>query len=116
MANKNRTECGCEGFYDESGSCLPYDPAVHVEVPCPPNPFWTWLGGLTTDDWIGGTNFGIQMCKLFGGCGNMGAGSYSDPNSPAYMIYMQEQRRKTNSIIIIGLVVAASLFYVAYKN
>ena len=120
MANKNKTECGCEGFYEETGSCLPYDPAIHLTEPCPPNKFWSgigkWLEGTTQEQWVGGTYFGIQMCQLLGGCGKMVAGSWSDPNSPAYLQYLKEERRKTNAMIMIGLLIAAALFYVAYQN
>mgnify|MGYP003130540162 CR=1 FL=1 len=112
----NKEQCECQGFYDGAGGCLPYDPSIHPEEPCPPNPFWSWLSSITQEQWIGGTNFGIQMCQLFGGCGNLGAGSYSDPNSQAYMMYIKEQRRKTNTIIIIGLLIAASLFWAASKK
>ena len=121
MPNINQTECDCMGFYDPSGACLPYDPQIHTEEPCPSGGFWgsvgSWFGGTTQEQWIGGTQFGIQMCQLFGGCGNLGAGSYSDPNSQAYMQYVAEQRRKTNTIIIVGIViVAVVLFAMLYKK
>ena len=116
----NKEQCDCMGFFVGGDSCLPYDPSIHPEEPCPPNQFWSgignWFSNVTQEQWIGGTNFGIQMCQLFGGCGNLGAGSYSDPNSQAYMMYIKEQRRKTNTIIIIGLLIAASLFWAASKK
>lgn len=119
MANPNKTECDCMGFYDPSGACLPYDPEIHPEEPCPSS-FWAsvgnWFAGTSQEDWIGGTQFGIQMCQLFGGCGNLGAGSYSDPNSQAYMQYVAEQRRKTNTIIIVGMAIIVVVLFVAFKK
>ena len=109
------------GFYDEANAgCLPYDPEVDPIEPCPPSQFWSglgnWFTNTTQDDWIGGTNFGIQMCKLFGGCGGIGAGSYSDPNSPAFLMYMKEQRRKTNTIIIISIVMIGVVIWALNKK
>ena len=98
------------GFYDGQGGCVPYDPNIHTSEPCEGGflgGIVDWFSNTTQEQWVGGTNFGIQMCKLFGGCGGIGAGSYSDPNSPAFMIYMQEQRRKTNTIIIVVLLMIA---------
>lgn len=107
------------GFYDPSGACLPYDPAVHQQEPCPSG-FWSglgnWFSGLTQEQWIGGTNFGIQMCKLFGGCGGIGAGDYDDPNSSAYLMYIKEQRRKTNTIIIISIVMIGVTIWALNKK
>ena len=116
----NRRYCECMGFYDGAGSCLPYDPEIHEAEPCPPNQFWggifDWFSNTTTDQWIGGTAFGIQMCKLFGGGGGYMAGGYGDPHSPAYMMYMQEQRRKTNTMIIMGIILIILVFWAIYKK
>jgi hypothetical protein len=118
VANLNKSECECMGFYDGAGGCLPYDPEIHTSEPCPSGFFGgiaNYLSGITQEQWIGGTAFGIQMCKLFGGCGGIGAGSYSDPNSPAYLMYIREQRKKTNTIIILSLVIIGLVIWSVNK-
>ena len=121
MANKNKSECSCMGFYDEAAMmCIPHDPATDPMEPCPKNPFWgnvgKWLEGTTQEQWVGGATFGVQMCQIFGGCQNLGGWAGNDPNSAQYQEYLRQERRKTNAMILVGVLIAASLFYLAYKK
>ena len=120
MANKNETECNCEGFYNEADMmCIPYDKGASGTKPCP-NKFWSgigkWLEGTTQEQWLGGATFGVQMCQIFGGCQNLGGYGGTDPNSAQYQEYVRQERRKTNAMILVGVLIAASLFYLAYKK
>jgi hypothetical protein len=95
MANLNKTECDCFGFYDPSGGCLPYDPEVHTTEPCPNN-FWGTVGGW---DWQNISDNAMQW--------GYALGIFTPPNAvsmenQAYMMELQRQKDQM-MYIMVGL-------------
>lgn len=98
MANLNKEMCDCMGFYDPSGGCMPYDPEVHSEEPCPGS-FWEtaagWDWGAISDNAM---NWGYAL------------GIFRPPNQNnlSNQLYMQELQRQRQQMtyIFVGLGVA----------
>lgn len=94
MANINKEMCECMGFYDPSGSCTPYDPAIHPEEPCPSN-FWSNVGSW---NWGAISDTALQWGYAFG---------FLQPPSQnletqMYMMELERQRRQT-TMLMVGL-------------
>tara|TARA_R110002051_G_scaffold167871_1_gene238562 strand:- start:1300 stop:1629 length:330 start_codon:yes stop_codon:yes gene_type:complete len=96
MANLNKTECECNGFYDNAGGCLPYDPTIHTTKPCPN----VW-NSIASWNWREISETGLEW--------GYGLGLLERPDrtdNTLYMMELERQRRQTQ-YIMIGLVIIA---------
>jgi hypothetical protein len=97
MANLNKTECGCMGFYDASGGCtpalMPEDP--NYINPCPNN-FWGTVGGW---DW---NAIGENALTWGYALGVFQAPNGATMENQAYMMELQRQKDQM-MYIMIGL-------------
>jgi len=95
MANLNKSECECMGFYDPSGGCTPYDPQIHATEPCPNN-FWGTVGGL---DW---NAIGDNALTWGYALGIFQSPNAANMENQAYMMELQRQKDQM-MYIMIGL-------------
>lgn len=96
MANKNKTMCNCEGFYNEEQNiCEPLQ--ANSPDPCPTT-FWGGLG-----NWLS-TNVSI------GGYGGAGATNYYGGTPPA------QTKDNTLMYVLLGIVVIGIIYFVVKKK
>tara|TARA_R110000824_G_scaffold378430_4_gene569989 strand:- start:3959 stop:4300 length:342 start_codon:yes stop_codon:yes gene_type:complete len=112
MANKNRSECDCLGFYDGVGGCTPVLPTTDPAYvdPCPP----TWFETAGTWDWnnISSTalNWGYAL------------GLFNNPNTinmetQQYMLELQRQKQQMMYIMVgVGLIMVLVVIVVLRKK
>tara|TARA_R100000152_G_C6616085_1_gene68325 strand:- start:108 stop:437 length:330 start_codon:yes stop_codon:yes gene_type:complete len=109
MANLNKEMCDCMGFYDPSGGCMPYDPEVHADEPCPGG-FWQTVGSW---DWgaisENAMNWGYAL------------GLFQPPNqnleTQMYMAELQRQRQQMTMIMVgLGIAMLVILIVVVRKK
>ena len=99
MANLNKTECGCGGFYQGESAidpCLPYDPSIHPTEPCPN--IWESISAM---NWDAISTAGLEWGY---GLGLLNRPDHSD--TAFYMMELERQRRQTQ-YIMIGLIAFA---------
>ena len=108
MANLNKTECECNGFYDNAGGCLPYDPNIHTKKPC--GNVWESIAGW---DWDAISTAGLEW--------GYGLGLLNRPDNTDNTLYLMElerQRRQAQYIMmgLIALAIVVAIVLVKGRN
>jgi len=113
MANLNKTECSCQGFYDPAGGCIPYDPAVHSEEPCPTN-FWGNVGGfITSADWGAISENALNISYALGWL----KPPQQNLQTQIYMQELERQRRQSMMIFVgLGIILLILVMVIVLQN